>query len=421
MFKGNPGGQVIGIVVVVIIVVQVLTVPSLRRFHERTAYRWFVLQGVADWVGIEMIRSFIPPINTHAFIAQTMYTQPWMLQPISIFSIYGLGVVIMMVNFALAQGALLLLDRRWQFDETSTPDSKSVLRWLAGVGAILVIWIGISMAILASAPASPKTIRVAAVQHNYPVPGHQDTQESQAQRLQVLSDQTRAAAQQGAQLVVWPELGLGFDPQVEYTNEIKSLAAEVNAYLLIGYGVGDDPRGWRNEMVMLTPDGQFLDVYGKNHNTSPGEPPIVTAGVFPVYDTPLGKLSTLICNDVHFTDISRILANNGAQLIAVPTLEIPGIALEQVAQSVMRAVENRVAVVKSDVAYAAAIVDPYGRILALRDGSPDGEAFALVSDVSLGSSDTLYSGVGDWVGWLCLAGFVFFMVYQAVTMRRSKG
>jgi apolipoprotein N-acyltransferase len=420
MFKGNPGGQVIGIVVAVIIVIQVLTVPSLRRFHERTGYRWFVLQGVADWVGVEMIRSFIAPINTHAFIAQTMYTQPWMLQPISIFSIYGLGIVIMVINFALAHGVLYLYDRRWRFDETPTPDRKAVLRWLAGAGAALVIWIGISLAILASAPADPTAIRVAAVQHNYPVPGHQDTPESQSQRLKVLSDQTRAAAQQGAQLVVWPELGLGFDPQVEYTDEIKALAAEVNAYLLIGYGVGDDPRGWRNEMVMLTPDGQFLDVYGKNHNTSPGEPPIVTAGVFPVYDTPLGMLSTLICNDVHFTNISRILANNGAQLIAVPTLEIPGIALEQVAQSVMRAVENRVVVVKSDVAYAAAIVDPYGRILALRDGSPDGAAFALVSDVPLGSSDTLYSRVGDWVGWLSLAGFVFFMVFQTVTMRRLK-
>jgi apolipoprotein N-acyltransferase len=207
---------------------------------------------------------------------------------------------------------------------------------------------------------------------------------------------------------------------VEYTAELKALAAEVNAYLLIGYGVNDDPRGWRNEMVMLTPGEQFLDVYGKNHNTSPGEPPIITAGVYPVYDTSLGKLATLICNDVHFTDTSRLLANKGAQLIAVPTLEIPGIAIEQVAQSVLRAVENRVAVVKADVAYAAAIVDPYGRVLALRDGSPDGAAFALVSDVPLGSSKTLYSGVGDWVGWLFLAGFVFFVVFQAVTMRRPK-
>jgi apolipoprotein N-acyltransferase len=129
MFGGNPAAQVIRIVVVVIVIIQILTVPGLRRFHERTGYRWLVLEGVFDWVGVEMIRSFIPPINTHAFIAQTMYTQPWMLQPISIFSIYGLGAVIMLVNFTLAQGALFLFDRRCAWTK---PLPRSARRSCAG-------------------------------------------------------------------------------------------------------------------------------------------------------------------------------------------------------------------------------------------------------------------------------------------------
>lgn len=250
-------------------------------------------------------------------------------------------------------------------------------------------------------------------------PGHQDTAESQILRLQALSEQARSAAQQRAHLIVMPELGLGFDPQVEHTAELKALAAETNAYLLIGYGI-DDPRGWRNEMVMLTPDGKFLEVYGKNHPTSPGEPPIITAGRYPVYNTNLGQLATIICNDVHWTDTSRALALKGAQLIAVPTFETPGIAFEQVAQSVLRAVENRVAVVKTDNAYAAAIIDPYGNIIALRDASPNGAAFALVVDVPLGTATTLYSKLGDWPGWLSLAGFVFFIVFQEMKKRQQK-
>ncbi|MBN2548455.1 MAG: carbon-nitrogen hydrolase family protein [Anaerolineales bacterium] len=419
MFAGSPAGMVIQIVVAVIIVIQIFTVPGVRRFHERTGYRWFVLQGVFDWVGIEMIRSFIPPINTHAFIAQTMYTQPWMLQPISIFSIYGLGVVIILVNFALTQGAIYLLEKKWRLEELPFLPPKTILRWLGAAAGVLAIWVGASLLILASAPANAPVIRAAAIQHNYPVPGHQDSAESQPLRLQALSEQARLAAQQGAQLIVMPELGLGFDPQVEYTAELKALAAETNAYLLIGYGL-DDPRGWRNEAVMLTPEGEFLQVYGKNHATSPGEPPILTAGVYPVYDTSLGRLATIICNDVHWTDTSRRLARDGAQLISVPTLEIPGIALEQVAQSVLRAVENRVAVVKTDVAYAAAIIDPYGRIIALRDGSPDGAAFALTADVPLGTSAAPYTRLGDWVGWLCLAGFVFFTGFQEVSKRQGK-
>lgn len=419
MFEGSYTGRIIQIVVLAIILVQLFTVPGVRRFHEQTRYRWFVLQGVADWMGSEMIRSFIPPINTHAFMAQTMYTQPWMLQPISIFSIYGLGIVLMLSNFALAQGALMLFDGKWRLDELPRLKRRTILRWLAGAGVVLATWVGISMAIFSTAPPDAQTVRVAAIQHNYPLPGHQDTFESQTLRLQALSEQARSASQQGAQLIVMPELGLGFDPQVEHTAEITALAAETNAYLLIGYGI-DDPHGWRNEAVLLTPDGQFLQVYAKNHPTSPGEPPIITAGVYPVYDTSLGKLATIICNDVHWTDTARILARKGAQLITVPTLETSGIALEQVAQSVLRAVENRVAVVKADAAYAAVIIDPYGNIIALRNASPNGAAFALVGDVPLGTETTLYSKLGDWAGWLSLAGFVFFMVLQEITQRRQR-
>jgi len=419
MFGNNPAARVIQIVVLVIVVIQIFTAPGLRRFHEKSAYRWFVLQGVVDWVGLEMVRSFIPPINTHAFISQTMYTQPCLMQPISIFSLYGLSMLIILTNFALAQTFLLLFDKYWHLEDFPTFKPGSVFRWLAVAGVALVVWIAIGSLLLNARFEKTPSIRVAAIQHNFPVPGHQDTPESQLARLEELSKQTRLAASQGAQLAVWPELGLGFDPQVEHRAELEALAAETNLYIFIGYGL-DDPRGWRNEMVLLTPAGEFLQVYGKNHPTSPGEPRIITSGVYPVYQTPLGNLATIICNDVHFTDTARTLASMGAQLVAVPTLEIAGIAIEQVAQSVFRAVENRVAVVKTDVAYAAAIIDPFGRIVAYQNGSPDGQAFALVADVQLGTPSTFYTRNGDWLGWFNLAGFVFFIVFQMAVERKKR-
>lgn len=419
MFRGSHAGLVIQIVVAVIIIIQMFTSPSTRRFHQRTGYTWFLLEGVFSWVGIEMIRSFIPPINTHAFIAQTMYTQPWMLQPISIFGVYGLGLVLILLNFSLAQFMFMIIERKRGEAENPAFTRRRTFSWLAASGIILAAWIGISIAILLSTPKDAPTVRVAAIQHNYPRPGHQDTAESQTKRLAALSAQALDAAGQGAKLIVFPELGLGFDPQVEHTEELRNLAAETKAFLLIGYGL-DDPRGWRNEAVMLTPEGQFMEVYAKNHPTSPGEPPIVTAGRYPVYDTPMGRFATIICNDVHWTDSSRILALKGARLISVPTLEAPGIAIEQVAQCVLRAVENRVAIVKADVAYASVIIDPNGNIVALRNGSPDGEAFALVADVPLGTGPTLYSRFGDWTGWLSLAGFIFFVILQEGARRRKK-
>jgi apolipoprotein N-acyltransferase len=395
----------------------ILSLPAVRRFHERTQFRWFILQGALDYAGLEMIRSFIPPINTHAFMAQTMYSQPWMVLPISIFSIYGLTVVLMLVNFGLAQGALLYLDRKWHLDERPEMDQRATTRWMATAAVVFAVWAGIGLVTLAGAPKDAPTIRVAAVQHGFAKAGHMDLLETQTQRLQILSEQTRNAAAQGARLVLWPELGLGFDPQVEHTPELKTLAVETNAYILIGYGIGRDASKWRNEAVLLTPSGEFLAVYGKTHSTSPTEPPIITSGTFPVYATSLGPLATLICNDINYTDVSRTLTRNGARLITMPALEatsVPG--WEQRSQVILRAVENRVAFVKVDSAGLAMIVDPYGRIVAQRTSA---EPYALVADVPLGTGDTLYSKyLGDWMGWVALAGVV---VFNVAINRKQKG
>ena len=44
----------------------------------------------------------------------------------------------------------------------------------------------------------------------------------------------------------------------------------------------------------------------------------------------------------------------------------------------------------------------------------------LIADVPLGTADSLYVKLGDWVGWLSLAGFVFFIVFTPVIKRRTQ-
>jgi apolipoprotein N-acyltransferase len=420
LFGINPDVWFLYLVPVAVAVLDYTTTKGTRLFQEQTRYRWFVLHGMADWVGFEMIRRWVPLVRSHGLIGHTLHTQPWLIQPVSIFGMYGLSLLVILLNYALAQGAIALGDRRWRWDEVPVMEGKASRRWLAIAGVVLAIWIGISLVTLATAPKDLPTVRVAAVQNGYLSPGTWDDV-PQETRLQGLVEQTRIAAQQGAQLVVWPELGVGFDPQVEYTDELRALAAETNAYIVIGYGRSTETEH-RNAAVVLTPAGEFLAISGKSH-IPPGESADPDGGVYPIYDTPLGKFGVIICHDANFTDSSRILANKGAQLIAIPTLEvyIPGFEKMFYIQTLFRAVENRVPTVKADVAYSSAIVDAYGRVLSKRSGAPDGEAFALVEDVSLGASNTLYSRLGDWTGWLSLAGMVFFMVYPEVLKRQRKG
>ena len=388
-----------------------------RKFHELTHYRWFILQGVFAWVGFEMVRAtFIPLVATSAFIGYTQAPQPWLIQPVSVLSVYGLNLVIILCNYVLAQGAMAWLDRNWTAADVVPVDRALTRRWMMGLGATLVAWIGLSLILLNTAAGTPK-VRVAALRPNFPLPAFQDQVNTSQVRFDVFAEQAREAAAQGAKILYTPEMMFNFDPQKEFTEEFRQVARKTGAYVFLTYTVSQEGQPWRNEAVLLTPQGEFLAVYGKNHAF--GEPLSAMRGVFPVYDTPLGRLSTLICHDANYTDITRKLVANGAQIIAAPIREFGGFGEQYWTNALFRGVENRTAVVVSGVSTISAIINPDGSLVAL-DAEPSGSRLALVGDVNLGSGPTLYTSVGDILGWVALAGFVFFMVFQSVTERRAK-
>ena len=210
-----------------------------------------------------------------------------------------------------------------------------------------------------------------------------------------------------------------FDPQVEFTEEFRAVAQETDTYIIIAYSVIKEGALGRNQAVLLSPDGIFSEVYNKTH-IPPGEFYDVEGGTFTDFNTPLGEMASMICHDGNYTDIARKLTQNGAQLIAAPFKEFPGFG-EQLWQNLtFRAVENQTAVVVTGATSVAAIIDPCGRLVAL-DVDKDGSEVNLVGDVSLGSGEgTLYTSLGDILGWVTLAGMVAFMVYQSVEERQAK-
>ena len=125
-----------------------------RVFHERTGYRWLVLHGAVGWVGIEAICGVLPVIGTGGFVAYALYDQPWLLQPVGLFSIYGLSLLVMLVNYALGAGVLALMDRRGNGDAAMTRISSGLARrWAIGVAAVLLAWVALSLSLLGQTAA----------------------------------------------------------------------------------------------------------------------------------------------------------------------------------------------------------------------------------------------------------------------------
>lgn len=388
-----------------------------RKFHELTGFRWFMLQGLAAWVGFEMIRSFIPILGTMGFSANPLAGQAWLIQPVSIFSIYGLSLLVTLVNFTLALMIMYGIDQKWSLRDVVPVAKGDTRNWAIGTVGALVVWIALSLVIYNQAPVDAQTVRVAALHMDLDAPGHQVDEGVQQDRMELLTQQVYEAADQGAEVIYVPEMAFGFDPQKKYTDEILELTESTNTYLFFTYAHQDEI-GWHNETVMISPAGEFSPVYGKQHAF--GEPPTVSAGPLLVNETPYGRLGSIICMDGVFTDSTRNTAREGSQITAIPTYNTTvGISDQNWTHFVMRAVENQVPVVNADRGFYSMITDKHGRVLA-DARTPEGESAVVIADVPLANGSSLYSKVGDWMGWVSLAGFAFFMVFQSIVERRSK-
>jgi apolipoprotein N-acyltransferase len=262
----------------------------------------------------------------------------------------------------------------------------------------------------ATPPAGDSSaLRVAAIQ-----PGLTANQEEKTREL---VEQTREAAAQGAQLIVWPEGALNFDPRLR-ADLFEPLAKETGAYLALG-SFFRSSQGVRNESTIVAPDGTFVGVYGKDHPVVWLGETSISGGNYPTYSTPLGTIGTMICYDLNFTDTARKMAGNGAQVIAVNSNDWEALASSQYTNLVMRAVENRVALVKADTMYDSAVIDAAGRVVA-RHVSVSPSAALLMASISPGTADAPLIRLGDWVGWLCIAGTFAFAALGIVSSRQAE-
>lgn len=362
-----------------------------RALHARTGYRFFVLEGAFVWVGIEMIRNLIPFLGTAGFIGYAYFKAPWLIQPVSLFGIFGLNLLTLVAGYTLGLGVLSLWDRR--FPPPNIPPVPGLLarRWLLGVGAVSAAWAALSLALYFQ-PLPSDTMRVAAVQ-------------PEQAGLTLLKELSEEAARQGAQLVVWPEGALPYDPQKHATRELQNFARTTGLNIVMGYGLRI-PQGIINEAAVLNSSGDFLGTYAKAHPITYLGETSLTRGHFPAFAIEPGTIGAIICYDLEFNDAARKVVGAGARLLAAPSNDWANLYDKQLAYVIFRAVENRVPVIKADSGYDSLIVDARGRVIA-ESRAPHPHQALLVADVNLGSSSP-HALLGDWVGWASLAGMLVF-------------
>ena len=191
-----------------------------------------------------------------------------------------------------------------------------------------------------------ETVRVAAIVVRWVRFG--DYKEPTSARVSAL---VREAAKNGAKIACTTECFLdGYHTEVSdrdyqdvypyledvttsrYVQGLKELAKELSIYIVAGKAVMDSERKDQNgnprpfnTAQLYSPEGELAGIYSKTHNFNRRSPWFDRipaddkASYFPAFDTNVGRLGMMICNDRKFSESTRWLAENGAECILCPT------------------------------------------------------------------------------------------------------
>ncbi len=141
----------------------------------------------------------------------------------------------------------------------------------------------------------------------------------------------------------------------------------------------------------------------------------------PVYQVGIGRFGVLICYESAFEDLARGYRRRGADFLVNITNDAwfgkTSAPYQHAAHLVMRAIENRIGIVRAANSGISEFVDPLGR-----------EHKRTALDVRTFESDTLmttdsrtlYLLLGDWVGWICVLSAMILVGYARWQSRTAS-
>jgi apolipoprotein N-acyltransferase len=251
--------------------------------------------------------------------------------------------------------------------------------------------------------------------------------------MQRYVDMSREAIARNAQFILWPESAtpLPYEQDVARGDAVRRLAREARVTLLIGsdqvepvrpVDQGKPQERIYNAAYLIQPDGATAAIYRKIHLVPFGEyvpfkrllffvGTIVEAvsdfspGTEPLLLPVAGhQTSTAICYEVIYASLMRDFVRHGSELLTTITNDAwygrSSAAYQHWQQASLRAIEEGRYLARAANTGISGFVDPYGRVLQY---STLFQSAVMTEDVRFLTERTVYSRIGDLVGWLSIA------------------
>jgi apolipoprotein N-acyltransferase len=367
-------------------------------------------------------------------IAYSQYGNLPLTQMVSVTGLWG-------ITFLIGWFAAVcnLLWETWPIGrEQSESRSARHAAWLcaATIGAVMLL----GGARLALFPPSSQTVRVASLSKRPDVAALSDDVFTRLFRNRATADDISAVRnwaatrdndlftraehemQAGAKIVFWGETNAAILKADEPALLARAgdLAAKYQAYLGMAVGVvdgGQDPP-LENKLILIQPDGRVAWMYDKARPVPGGEAALQVRGdgKLRALDTPYGRLSSIICFDGDFPRLLAQAGALGADVMLDPSNDWRAIDPWHTQMASFRAVEQGFNLIRHTSQGFSAAYDYQGRRLAASDYYHTSD-YAMVSVVPTRGVRTIYSRLGDWFGWLCLAALVALIAKSLFTQR----
>jgi apolipoprotein N-acyltransferase len=380
------------------------------------------------WVSWELARARVLTGDPWILFGYALMPELAVIQIADLGGIYAVSFVAVFVNASLAELCTRPF-RGW----------RPTLALLGVNAAVLTSVLAYGATRLATAAPTAPAIPVTIVQGNNDV-GRQWRSELYGEGLrEYLAMSAAAVSAHKSELIVWPESAVTFFLAREpvHRSLIERALEGLGADLILGgpHNEDGDPR-YFNSAFYMPREGGIASRYDKVHLLPFAEYfPLrtiellrrnfeqvryFTAGVpGDVLSTRFGDVATVICFEGIFPELVRAQTARGAGLLVNLSNDVwlgPGAGPEQhLSMVALRAVENRLWVVRATTSGISAFIDPSGRVVSRTEF---GVAAVLNGTIVPMHGETIYKRFGDAFAYGCLALSV--IVVGAVVSRARR-
>ncbi|KAI8345367.1 carbon-nitrogen hydrolase [Blakeslea trispora] len=235
-------------------------------------------------------------------------------------------------------------------------------------------------------------------------------------------DMTESLAESGSKLVLWSELTAHVYNRTEedaLIRKAKKVAIKRQIYLGITYSVGDPTTV--NKLVFVTKNGDIGIDYNKAHPVPGAEPQAGGPNKLQYVDTEeFGRVGGAICFDYSFTSLIGQASKYNVDLMLQPSWDWGPIGTYHEQGNMLRNVENgftrlRCASQSISGVTEATLNSPFNQRVASLNNDKLTFYLPLRKRVR-----TLYSLIGNLVGYLCLAGGLSFLLATFIKRRKER-